>query len=171
MVLFVDFDGVLRPEWSRRGEFHPPCLARFEAMLRDFPDIELVISSDWRWQMRRSSLVALFAPDIGARIVGVTPVLELGDDGVRLREIEHYLKVRASERKVQASVASGIDGMPLWLAIDDRPELFTPAVIGREVLITDPNRAFDAEFEARLREALMARGVPYHPRPRGTDCS
>lgn len=171
MILFVDFDGVLRPDWARRGEFHPPCLARFEAMLRDFPDVELVISSDWRWQMRRPTLVALFSPDIGARIVGVTPVMELDDYGVRLREIQHYLKVAAQGRKGQASVTPGVDNLPSWLAIDDRPELFTPEVIGREVLITDPDSAFDAEFEARLREALMARGVPCRSRRRGTDCS
>lgn len=171
MILFVDFDGVLRPDWARRGEFNPPCLARFEAMLRDFPAIELVISSDWRWQMRRPTLVSLFSPDIGARIVGVTPVMELGDYGVRLREIQHYLKVAAQERKRQASATTGIEHLPPWLAIDDTPELFTPEVIGREVLITDPNRAFDADFEARLREALMARGVPCQSRPRGTHTS
>lgn len=156
MYLFLDFDGVLRPDWAPRGRFHQPCLERFESTMRDFPRIDIVISSDWRWQARLKTIVAMFSPDIGARIIGVTPLMPSDDDGMRHREIVAYLEERLLRGEAQVASEHG-DGLPSWLAIDDKPSLFTDEVIGRQVLITDPDRAFDAAFEAKLRTVLAAR--------------
>ncbi|MEO0421818.1 MAG: HAD domain-containing protein [Pseudomonadota bacterium] len=46
MLLFLDFDGVLRPRRAPPGCFHPACLANFEDLLREFAEIDVVISSD-----------------------------------------------------------------------------------------------------------------------------
>jgi hypothetical protein len=48
MILFLDFDGVLHPEYD--GQAAPAdvvfChLPRFEAVMRDHPEVEIVISS------------------------------------------------------------------------------------------------------------------------------
>ncbi|WP_205895069.1 HAD domain-containing protein [Metapseudomonas otitidis] len=53
MILFLDFDGVLHPEYD--GQATPAdvvfChLPRFEAVMRDHPEVEIVISSTWREQ-------------------------------------------------------------------------------------------------------------------------
>ncbi|MFZ3000646.1 MAG: HAD domain-containing protein [Undibacterium umbellatum] len=48
MILFLDFDGVLHPEpcYDKTQLFS--CLPRLEAILRDFPTVQIVISSTWR---------------------------------------------------------------------------------------------------------------------------
>lgn len=160
MILFLDFDGVLRPDSAARGRFHPPCLLRFEAVMRDFPAIRIVISSDWRWQMRRRVLVAMFSEDVGARIAGVTAVSTGDYEGSRYREIVDYLRRHptdtAAPRLATWPEQQGTGG---WLALDDTRLLFPEAVIDRSVLLTDPAAGFDALFESRLR-AVLARRLP-----------
>jgi hypothetical protein len=63
VILFLDFDGVLHPE----GEAHIHdggadfCfLPRLEALLREFPEVKIVISSAWREQVRYETLVKPF---------------------------------------------------------------------------------------------------------------
>ena len=77
MILFLDFDGVLHPEYD--GQATPAdvvfChLPRFEAVMRDYPEVEIVISSMWREQFPLDALRARFSPDIAGRIIGATPV-------------------------------------------------------------------------------------------------
>ena len=75
MILFLDFDGVLHPQYE-----HEPVptelafchLARFEALMRKFPSVEIVISSTWREQFSMEVLRAKFSTDIAARIIGRT---------------------------------------------------------------------------------------------------
>lgn len=76
MILFLDFDGVLRLE----GEGHLPkdgtdfCfLPSLEALMREFPHVRIVISSSWRERLAFEALTAPFAEDIRTRILGVTP--------------------------------------------------------------------------------------------------
>lgn len=45
-LLFLDIDGVLHPVDRAEGVFS--CKPLFEVTMRDFPDIEIVISSSWR---------------------------------------------------------------------------------------------------------------------------
>lgn len=77
MILFLDFDGVLHPEYD--GQATPAdivfChLPRFEGVMRDYPKVEIVISSMWREQFPLAALRARFSPDIAARSIGTTPV-------------------------------------------------------------------------------------------------
>jgi hypothetical protein len=76
VILFLDFDGVLHPE----GEDHVLnggadfCfLPRLEALLREFPQVKIVISSSWREQLLYKTLLKPFSSDIRARILGATP--------------------------------------------------------------------------------------------------
>ncbi|MET3181728.1 UNVERIFIED_ORG: hypothetical protein ABIC43_004903 [Variovorax guangxiensis] len=76
MILFLDFDGVLHPE----GEDHilnggtDFCfLPRLEALLREFPHVNIVISSSWREQLLYKSLLKPFSSDIRDWILGATP--------------------------------------------------------------------------------------------------
>ena len=77
MILFLDFDGVLHPEYDRQAAPADVAfchLPRFEAVMRDHPEVEIVISSTWREQFPLDDLRARFSPDIAARIVGATPI-------------------------------------------------------------------------------------------------
>ncbi len=79
MFLFLDFDGVLHPQYdgvpTPVGEVF--ChLSLFESIMRDFPPAEIIISSTWRYQFSIEELRSKFSPDIAARIVGMTPQTE-----------------------------------------------------------------------------------------------
>lgn len=91
-LLFLDFDGVLHPQYE--GQQVPDEVAfchlpRLEALLRDFSEVEVVISSTWREQVNLESLKHRFSHDIAARIIGTTPVVNAGNSVVFYRrEIE-----------------------------------------------------------------------------------
>ena len=48
VILFLDFDGVLRRLQAPEGELETCCLEAFEDALRSLPDAEIVITSNWR---------------------------------------------------------------------------------------------------------------------------
>ena len=86
-------------------------------VLRDFPGVEVVISSSWRETHTLKNMLTFFLTDLRSRIVGVTPVIEIRDavdvPGVRLREINKYLVDTGNQHR-------------RWVALDDAPELFLP---------------------------------------------
>jgi len=111
MILFLDFDGVLHPLFTRPElppeESWPFCyLPRLAAVLRDYPSVEIVISSTWRLQRDLEQLREPFPDDLRPRVIGTTP--HLFDDerfGARQREALHWL-------------AHHRPGSP-WIALDD----------------------------------------------------
>lgn len=123
-VLFLDFDGVLHSEPSLPKEAFTQ-LPLIEAVLRDFPAVDIVISSTWRldWMGDADAVAQLrrhFSPDIAPRVVGVTPFLgRLRENGLDVlpytRELECWAWLK-SNRSVRTP----------WLALDDRDEWFLP---------------------------------------------
>ena len=146
MILFLDFDGVLhgvgRPKFEN--------LPRLEAVLRDFPEIDVVISSSWRESYSWDVIVDFFAEDLQPRIVGMTPVIATKwppyPRQVRHEEILLFLKER------------DIGNRP-WIILDDDPSLFCPDC--KELMLCDPGNGLDEAGEARLRARLhlFTRGV------------
>jgi len=113
MILFLDFDGVLHPEHD--GEPTPAdqafChLPQFEAVMRDFPLVEIVISSMWRYQFSLDELRARFSPDIAVRIIGKTALTE--------RIADKYLPARREGEILDWLAATGCTDSP-WVALDD----------------------------------------------------
>ncbi|MBS0308235.1 MAG: hypothetical protein JSS58_04610 [Proteobacteria bacterium] len=119
MILFLDFDGVLHPEPCQDDAQLFCRLPLLEGLLRDFPEVDLVISSTWRDKWTLDELRSKFSADIAKRIIGATPswkdLLELFETigYQRHAEIEGWLR--------QA-------GRPWeqWVAIDDKPWLYKP---------------------------------------------
>ena len=68
VYVFLDFDGVTHP-WSQAEDFR--CLPVLEAVLRDYPETRVVISSDWRTLFSLPKLVARFSEDIRPRVIDV----------------------------------------------------------------------------------------------------
>lgn len=138
ITLFLDFDGVLHPFLARSSAEAFCHLPRLERVLREFPAVQIVIASTQREAVPLAHLAQQFSPNIAARIVGITPILEVRDAGdvagSRHREILAYLR------------GSNAD----WLALDDDASLF-PSGCAELVLCDDGFR--DAE-ERALRTAL-----------------
>ena len=146
MILFLDFDGVLHPEYDRQAAPADVAfchLPRFEAVMRDHPEVEIVISSTWREQFPLDDLRARFSPDIAARIVGATPITPR-IDGKYLparREGEILDWLRQAERAHEP-----------WLALDDAAWQFQQH---RDRLIACTwYVGFDDAAEAALRAVL-----------------
>ena len=75
MIIFLDFDGVTHTiQSSELGYFqHVPAL---EEVLREFPSVQIVISSSWRFFEDFEQLKSHFSPALRERIIDVTPTLE-----------------------------------------------------------------------------------------------
>jgi hypothetical protein len=125
LLIFLDFDGVLRRKEAPLHRFETPLLAVFEEAVRRIPDGEIVITSSWREVIGLAALRRLFSPDVAAKIVGVAP---FGDHG-RYGEILAYLKETG---------AAGVR----WVVVDDDPYGYprdTP------LILVDPARGFGPE--------------------------
>jgi HAD domain in Swiss Army Knife RNA repair proteins len=135
-LLFLDFDGVLHPAPPHNrdvGVFSR--LERFEATLRDYPSLRIVLTSSWREQFNIDTMRGFFSHDISERIIGVTPILQL----IRQREIKQYM----IDNNFSAS----------WIALDDAADEFEPGL--SNLVLCDPQKGFDDRAEAELRTKLM----------------
>lgn len=83
-------------------------LPRLEAVLRQYPHVEIVISSTWRNQFTFDELKVRFSEDLRSRIVGVTPNIdgECWQPLLREREILAWLQQHHRETDP-------------WVALDD----------------------------------------------------
>ncbi|WP_312841362.1 HAD domain-containing protein [Delftia tsuruhatensis] len=145
-TLFLDFDGVIHPEFCHESR-HFCCLPMFEQVLRRCKDWDVVITSTWRLQRSFESLRAVFSGDVASRVLGVTPrFAELNDVPNSLlgyeREAECNAWLRENDRIV----------FP-WLAIDDRSWLFRP--FNSSVFLVDGKTGLTAEVAEELTERLL----------------
>lgn len=136
--LFLDLDGVLRRRESALYALDRDLVANLESLLRAFSDVQVVITSSWREAFSLSELRRHFVPDIGARIVGVTPSSHSQEGFYRHREVLAYLK------------AHGGAG-DWWVAVDDDAEHYPPHA---PVLLVDPAKGLDGEAAAELARRL-----------------
>ena len=68
MILFLDFDGVLHPS-NQAGTLFT-WAPRLAAWLEAWPEVDVVISSNWRVAHSQHEMVEMLGPVIGNRIVG-----------------------------------------------------------------------------------------------------
>ena len=109
--IFMDFDGVTHP-WGEVEDFR--CLPLIESVVREFEEVRVVISSDWRMLFSMQKLLARFAEDIRERVVGATPHM-LPKSGAEL----HGLREREAMLWLAQHDADGRNAA--WCAIDDAP--------------------------------------------------
>ena len=140
-ILFLDFDGVMHPEFCNESK-HFVHRDAFEAVMRSAPDVELVISSTWRHKRSLDELKALFAADVAARIIGTTPFYaQLEDVPDALVGYEREAECRNWLRQ-QGCLTRG------WLAVDDRSWNFRP--FNPHVFLVDGDVGLDADAAAKL---------------------
>jgi hypothetical protein len=140
IYVFLDFDGVTHP-WGEAEDFR--CLPEFEKVLRDYPEVLVVIASDWRTLFSLPKLAARFATDIQPRVVDVTPAIFPKTPqefyGLREKEARQWLDKHPD--------AAG------WLAVDDAPGNWPTK---SRLVLTDFKRGFTDEDALRLRRMLDA---------------
>jgi hypothetical protein len=140
-ILFLDFDGVMHPEFCHSSK-HFMHRDYFEEVARAFPDIELVISSTWRLTRSLDELRELFSADIAARVTAVTPRYPQLDD------VPDTLVGYEREAECRAWLLQQGYAAREWLAVDDRSWNFRP--FSRNTFLVDGSIGLDAEASRAL---------------------
>lgn len=136
-VLFVDFDGVLHDEELTNEGVLFREIDRLEALLDDYPDVSLVLTTSWQLLSSLGRLKTVFRPEHRSRIEGGTGDLHPESYSYnRGLLVQRWMATYGKERR--------------WIALDDDETLY-PAGLRNLILCRDG--FYDAE-EAALREAL-----------------
>lgn len=134
MILFLDFDGTTHPYAALIKDYFC-CLPRIEKVLREFPHVQVVISSWWR-QDGLEFCREKFSKDIQPRVIGATPIIENSNDIVsRHTEILAWIE----ENNYQGP----------WVALDDDWMGFPEEC--QQFIRCDSDVGVDAEIEQKLR--------------------
>ncbi|MEN1626605.1 HAD domain-containing protein [Pseudomonas aeruginosa] len=143
MILFLDIDGVLHPDPPQPDQ-RLRSLPRLVQVLRDFPLVEVVISSLWREHLTLDQLRELFPVDLRERIIGITPIAERVDGWLPAR--------REGEILDWLQAADRIDEP--WLALDDQGWQFThhPDRLIECVFYDGLNDRIEAQLRQRLEK-------------------
>lgn len=152
MIMFLDFDGVVHPE-PCYGKNTFRSLPLIEAVLREFPGVQIVISSTWRltWKYEEESILHMrkyFSPDIAQRVVGVTPDFRYLERNTAPTGLSNYQR----EWECTAWLRTHRHAWTPWLALDDRPYWFKP--FSTNLMITDHKTGFVQKDEVELRRRL-----------------
>lgn len=147
MLLFLDFDGVLHPEpcFDKAQLFC--CKTRFENVMREFVQCEIVISSTWRDTRSLDELRSFFSSNIAHRIIDVTPCWRDHPDVVDTIGYQRHAEIEAWLRQSQ-------EPWRAWIALDDKPYLFRPFL--KNLVKTEPQCGFNEASERDLRQKLSA---------------
>ena len=156
MILFLDFDGTTHPEPSLSKEAFCQ-LPLVESVLREFPAVEIVISSAWRvgWKDERTAVVQLrkhFSDDLRARVVGVTPEHQNLDPEAAPEGLVAYRR----EWECVTWLRTHRDPWTRWLALDDRHWWFRPFC--PNLMVVDGYEGFVETDTAEFRRRLSALG-------------
>jgi hypothetical protein len=152
MILFIDFDGVLHHNQAEAGEFFS-CRPLLEGVLREFPDVDVVVSSSWRDMHSLAELRAFFSEDLRSRIVDVT------SSSLRLAKAPNgaQREMQCTDWNRRKRCGSG------WIALDDQAWRFNPA--SPNLLLTNGKTGITEadmqELRRRLRACLsVSEGAP-----------
>jgi hypothetical protein len=150
MILFLDFDGILhpRPVIGRPGETNLfSSLHLMEDVLRQVPDVEVVISSSWRTHHSLEEMREYFSEDLRERIVDVTPLPS---------DVACHPSLADCARHAECVtwLARHRPGGTPWLAVDDAREEFAPDCAN--LLLIDGTVGLTPDSVAELLHRLQA---------------
>lgn len=149
LYLFLDFDGVMHPQPYDGNAFCQ--LPLIEEVLREFQNVNIIISSSWREHYDLMSLKRMFSEDINHRVIDVTkfyrnPAIDHPTnpptDFERQWEIELWMRDNSSPDAT-------------WIAVDDYPKWFEPDC--PNLLATSAASGFVENDKQSLRDMINAR--------------
>jgi hypothetical protein len=103
-LLFLDFDGVLHPNFSLGGDHFSRVDILMDVLGSHAAELEVIISSSWRFQYPFDVVLGFLPEELRRLVSGATPEVEPGRHQ-RHREILAFLNWRK--------------GQPEWRALDD----------------------------------------------------
>lgn len=165
--LYLDIDGVLnRHDRHENGysTMHPECLEPMNYLLRELPDMQLVVSSAWRYQVLNGHmtlkglecLLLTHGLDCFGRIAGITCGDEAATEGEFTRKTTspeywewlaqhgHTVRARQIQQHVQEACANAF-GQLAYAVVDD---LDLPL---KRLVKTEPNQGLTYEHVQQLQ--------------------
>jgi hypothetical protein len=146
VVLFLDFDGVLHP--AQGGELFTS-LALLEAVLRDAPEVRVVISSSWREIHPLDELREYFSEDLRDRVIGITPLQ------APVEAVPEKLAMHRRHAECMAWLAN--NAHERWLALDDQAFLWSAGCKNLQ-LVDGRTGLTEADAAALLKKLLESAG-------------
>jgi hypothetical protein len=137
-LLFLDFDGVMHPNFSQGQEYFSRADLLVEALNGHANGLNIVISSSWRFHFSFEAILNRFPQQLRDLVAGATPEVEPGRHQ-RYREILAYLK--------QYSVIAD------WRALDDDIAGFP--LDCRQLITCDGLVGLDSKSALRLRHWII----------------
>jgi hypothetical protein len=139
-LIFLDFDGVLHPNFSVGNDYFSQAGYLLDALDGFAGEVEIIISSSWRFHWPGDVLLRKLPKTLAVLVTGVTPRVEPGRHQ-RYREIHAYLRSRSGRHE--------------WRALDDAVNEFPKGCV--ELIECDGRIGLDDLSAARLRGWLNAR--------------
>lgn len=146
MHIFVDFDGVLHPLHTEAiddyGQLLPnPALFCWlpilEKALAGYPDVKIIVSSDWRRLCADEKLIELLG-NLGSRFAGV-------------------VEARGCDRAAEIQADAARRGVRDWVGLDDHASVHAASATEPRFIPCDPRLGVsDESVMMRLRAALEA---------------
>ena len=173
MILFLGLSGVLHPEPCPKDQ-HFCRLPLIESILRDFPGVEIVLTSAWwlTYPDQKGALAQMrqhFAPHMAGRIAGVMPDhrdqprSEAPDGPGRLDELGVFPREEECLTWLRTNRPAGTP----WLALDGQPHLFSSGC--PNLMLTSGETGFRVGNGWEFCQRLKQLGRPATGQARQTD--
>ncbi len=146
LILFLDFDGVLHPEFCRESK-HFVCEPYLISALEGI-DVEIVVSSTWRTLRPLDEIRARLSAAVASRIVGATARYS------QLADVPSRLALYEREAECVAWLKTNRPAWTRWLAVDDRAWLFRPFCAN--LFLVDGKRGLTEGSSSQLRARLTS---------------
>ncbi len=144
-VMFLDFDGVLHPEFCHESR-HFECMQHLASACLGRDDLDIVISSTWRHNLGLPALKARFPQGLARRIIAITPAY------AALRDLPHKVMPFEREAECLGWMRANRPGHTAWIAVDDRPWLYRPFC--PELFLVTGKTGLDAAASSQLLQRL-----------------
>ena len=148
MYIFLDVDGVLnrQSDWKRPFSLNDECCDWFNTLIKDLPNVKIVLSSTWRNGISRDGSRAAHIDDLMDRLkaAGIETIdkTATSPDGFRNKEIDFYLRRHPADS---------------YVILDDEESIFAGGKDTTNLYLTDSNLGFTELDYKRLKKLLGRR--------------
>ncbi len=157
-LLYLDFDGVLHPEYCywhpRKGPYLKAPghslfehLALLEGILEPHPEVRIVLSTTWVQTYQFSETARKLGPTLRSRVIGAT--FHTGMDKESFRDMPRGLQVLGDVARRQPSA---------WVALDDEPKGWPVDGQGKLVLTHGLHGLGEERAQQELKAKLQMLG-------------
>ena len=148
MYIFLDVDGVLnkQSDWKRPFSLNDECCYWFNTLIKDLPNVKIVLSSTWRNGIARDGSRAAHIDDLMVRLkaAGIETIdkTATSPDGFRNKEIDNYLRRHPADS---------------YIILDDEESIFEEGKRTPNLYMTDNAHGFTEQDYKRLKKLLGRR--------------